>query len=448
MSKPARLVCGLGKGLMRDSGVFAGALLVVQAPAPPEAAALGPVAPRQGEAAAAEGDAGAGTGAADGSVAALTILTEPAEAGRALGQVHQASLRVTGHQLLVGPNVPFQFRTVNGINTRDTPPIWPIITWRHRDVIVPKELLNAVVDVHALPGFHVVIKALIVGEKPGSLRKLFGNIFDITVTVVKFCFCHMCVDTFVVNLGTSVGVSIAIARDLPGSANIVIADGLPPDAGLGLLHPLDALVDALHVHFVLQLVLDMTVPALHKIDQLLKNEHALPPRASCVRGLTVPLPGCRAGAEAGSPFLMTMGTLKGKRNTILIRCLLKSLSFLALAYKSKSSGSQPFSSALVSTTRLFRWRLASLVGGRPPCLVSGLLLVRSESTESDTEPPQAFSSLNTSAKTRPLLADATLNLTVFPDLSFSSFTFGLSIDSPICVTSHSEKALALFQPQP
>lgn len=135
---------------------------------------------------------------------------------------------------------------------------------------------------------------------------------------------------------------------------------------------------------------------------------------------------------------------------ILIRLLLKSISLLALAYRSRSSGSQPFSSAAVSTTRPFRWLLASLAGSELPCSASGVL-VQSESTESDTEPHQAVSSLNTSAKTRPLLADATLNLTVFTVFPFSCFTFGPSIkiqDCLTCFTSHSEKPDVLFQPKP
>lgn len=137
---------------------------------------------------------------------------------------------------------------------------------------------------------------------------------------------------------------------------------------------------------------------------------------------------------------------------ILIRLLLNSISLLALAYKSRSSGSQPFSSTAASTTKPFRWRLVSLVGREPPCCSASGLLVESDSTESSTEsstkPHQALSSLNTSAKTRPLLADATLNLTVFPAFSFSCFSFGLSIEIQECLTcftSHSEKPDALSQ---
>lgn len=125
---------------------------------------------------------------------------------------------------------------------------------------------------------------------------------------------------------------------------------------------------------------------------------------------------------------------------ILIRLLLKSFSLLALAYKSRSSGSKPLSSwAVAAAPRPFRWLLASVVGGGPPCSTSGLL-ARSEST--DPEAHQAVSSLNTSASTRPLLADATLNLTVFPAFSFSSFHFKPSIETRrrlTCSTAHSAK---------
>lgn len=39
-----------------------------------------------------------------------------------------------------------------------------------------------------------------------------------------------------------IGVSVAVSRHLSGPPYIVIADGLPPNAGRGLLKPLDALV--------------------------------------------------------------------------------------------------------------------------------------------------------------------------------------------------------------
>ncbi|TNN69937.1 hypothetical protein EYF80_019810 [Liparis tanakae] len=358
-----RALVACAEALRQTAGVLPGALLVVQAAAPPEAAALGAVVPRQREAAAAEGDPGAGAGAdaegapgehrgaADGSVAALAVLTGPAEAGGALGQVHQAGLGVTGHQLLVGPNVPLQLGAVDGVDARDAAPIRTVVArGRGGEVIVPEELLDAVVDVggvilgedserpgeseergqpedvvgevprvalrvghhhdvllqvdvlqvHALPGLHVVIQALVVGEKTRPLREvgvlglhvgktealgeahlregrllqgqqLLGHVFDATVGVVVLGLRHVGVDAFVVNLGAGVRVSVAVARDLPRPADVVVADGLPPDAGFGLLHPLDPLVDALRVHLVLQLVLHVAVPGLHEVDQV---EHA------------------------------------------------------------------------------------------------------------------------------------------------------------------------------
>ena len=42
-----------------------------------------------------------------------------------------------------------------------------------------------------------------------------------------------------------VGVSVAVPRHLSGPPHVVIADGLPPDAGRGLLKPLHALVHLL-----------------------------------------------------------------------------------------------------------------------------------------------------------------------------------------------------------
>lgn len=131
------------------------------------------------------------------------------------------------------------------------------------------------------------------------------------------------------------------------------------------------------------------------------------------------------------PFLLQM----------LTRLLLKTVALLALAYRSRSSGSQPLASA-ASTARPFRWLLASL-----PCSAPGLL-VPSESTEPDGEPHRDASSLNTSAKTRPLLADATLNRTVLPAFCFSRFPSGPSIERQerlTCFTGHSEKPDALVQ---
>lgn len=70
------------------------------------------------------------------------------------------------------------------------------------------------------------------------------------------------------HLGGSVGISIAVSGDLPGSSHIVIADGLPPDAGGGLLHTANTLPNTAHIHSVLQLVAGLAVPTLHQVDRV------------------------------------------------------------------------------------------------------------------------------------------------------------------------------------
>jgi hypothetical protein len=59
----------------------------------------------------------------------------------------------------------------------------------------------------------------------------------------------MGVDPSLVDLGAGVGVPITVACDLPGLSNIVVAKGLPPDAGFSLLHPLKTFINAFHVPF-------------------------------------------------------------------------------------------------------------------------------------------------------------------------------------------------------
>lgn len=68
------------------------------------------------------------------------------------------------------------------------------------------------------------------------------------------------------HLGGSVGISIAVSGDLSSSSDIVIADGLPPDAGGGLLHAAHTLLNTVHIHSVLQLVAGLAVPTLHQVD--------------------------------------------------------------------------------------------------------------------------------------------------------------------------------------
>lgn len=68
------------------------------------------------------------------------------------------------------------------------------------------------------------------------------------------------------HLGGRVGISIAVSGDLSSSSDIVIADGLPPDAGGGLLHSSHTLLNTVHIHSVLQLVAGLAVPTLHQVD--------------------------------------------------------------------------------------------------------------------------------------------------------------------------------------
>lgn len=48
----------------------------------------------------------------------------------------------------------------------------------------------------------------------------------------------------------------------------MITDGLPPDAGCGLLHAAHALLDTGHVHTMLQLVAGLAVPTLDQVDRV------------------------------------------------------------------------------------------------------------------------------------------------------------------------------------
>lgn len=48
----------------------------------------------------------------------------------------------------------------------------------------------------------------------------------------------------------------------------MVADGLPPDAGCGLLHAAHTLADTAYVHSVLQLMAGLAVPALHQVDSV------------------------------------------------------------------------------------------------------------------------------------------------------------------------------------
>lgn len=68
------------------------------------------------------------------------------------------------------------------------------------------------------------------------------------------------------HLGGGIGVSVAVSGDLAGAADIVVADGLPPDAGCGLLHAAHTLPHTAHINTVLQLMAGLAVPTLHQVD--------------------------------------------------------------------------------------------------------------------------------------------------------------------------------------
>lgn len=70
------------------------------------------------------------------------------------------------------------------------------------------------------------------------------------------------------HLGGGVGVSVAVSGDLAGAPDIMVADGLPPDTGRGLLHAAHALPNTGYINTVLQLMAGLAVPALHQIDSI------------------------------------------------------------------------------------------------------------------------------------------------------------------------------------
>lgn len=148
-----------------------------------------------------------------------------------------------------------------------------------------------VLELHPLPGFHVVIQALDFREEPGPLVEVivFGSslgeaktlgeaqpscrvslqapevarhVFHPAAAVVELPLCHVGVDSLVVHLRGGVSVPIAVAGDLARAPHKVVADGLPPYAGLGLPHPQNSFVHAVHVCLVLQLAPGPAVPAL------------------------------------------------------------------------------------------------------------------------------------------------------------------------------------------
>ena len=98
--------------------------------------------------------------------------------------------------------------------------------------------------------------------------KVTRHVLHPTAAVVKLPLRHMGVHPLVVHLCGGVGVPVAVSGDLPSPSDKVVADGLPPYAGLGLLHPQHALVHAVHVCFALQLAPGPAVPALHHVQDV------------------------------------------------------------------------------------------------------------------------------------------------------------------------------------
>lgn len=78
----------------------------------------------------------------------------------------------------------------------------------------------------------------------------------------------MRVHSLVVDLRSGVGISVTVTCHLPRPPDVMIADGLPPDAGRSLLHSLYALTYTVRIYLVLQFILGVAVPALHQVDHV------------------------------------------------------------------------------------------------------------------------------------------------------------------------------------
>ncbi len=112
----------------------------------------------------------------------------------------------------------------------------------------------------------------------------------------------MRVHPLVIHLRGGVRISVAVPRDLPRPPHIVVADSLPPDARLGLLHPLDSFVNPLHMDFILKLISGMAVPALHQVNDIKHDEEGQGDVDVAIGAGTVMI-------HHGLPFV---GTVKGQ----------------------------------------------------------------------------------------------------------------------------------------
>lgn len=78
----------------------------------------------------------------------------------------------------------------------------------------------------------------------------------------------MSVDPFMVHLRSSVRISVSVARHLSGTSYVMVADGLPPDAGCSLLQPLYPVIHLTDFHLSQVSRFRVAVPALHQIDNV------------------------------------------------------------------------------------------------------------------------------------------------------------------------------------
>lgn len=78
----------------------------------------------------------------------------------------------------------------------------------------------------------------------------------------------MHVDPFMVHLCSRIGISVSVTRHLSGTTYVMVADGLPPDAGCGLLQPLYPVIHRTDFHLSKVSCFRVAVPALHQVDDV------------------------------------------------------------------------------------------------------------------------------------------------------------------------------------
>lgn len=171
---------------------------------------------------------------------------------------------------------------------------WKVIRVRKGNHILLKV---DILQVHPLTCLHVIIKALVFCKEPGPLvqvgvfrlhigkakalgepqlgdgetiqaQQVLRDVLNPAVTVVKLRLSYVGVYSLMVDLCSGVGISVTVTCHLSRSPDIVIADGLPPDARRSLLHALYALRHAVHINLVLQLIPGVAVPAFDQVDHI------------------------------------------------------------------------------------------------------------------------------------------------------------------------------------